>query len=184
MSSESREAFEKRTRSDLRPDIGVVENETCECRNCDEDARYRVPWPAFGGDVAYCGYHLARYRGDNPEIWCRLRDLDAVEDPDRYAVRGDRFLTLKDVPDQVAVDGEVMNRVALGVDGLALYDSAEPDSDGTVRFATVDRRLEAVESIAVDRSDAGDLVRWYRDHEGVHRIDPDARASLYGGEQP
>ena len=183
MATDERTAFEKRTRSNLRPDVGPVdEHALCETGHCDREQRYRVPWPAIRGDVAYCPFHLARYRALNPEIWQRLRDLEVVEDPDTYAVVGQRFVTLDEVPKEIGVDGEKMRRVALGVDGWALFDSAEPDDDGTVRFVTVDKDLEPRESVSVDRSSAGEFVTWFRQHEGVHDLDPDARAALHGGE--
>lgn len=166
----------------LEPDIGPVEDAECGTGHCDQDAVYRVAWPNFGGDQPLCPFHLCRFRAEHTEIWEQMRGLD-VDDPDEYAVRGTCFVSIDEVPDQISADGERMNRVALGVDGLALFDSAEPD-EGSVRFVTVDRRLDVVESKEVDRSRAGAFVSWYRDHEGVHRWDPDAQAALYGGEQP
>lgn len=167
----------------LEPEVGPVdEHGLCECGHCDREQRYRLPWPEVGGDVAYCGYHVARYRHHNRELWERLRSLDEVEDPDVHAVAGDRFLTLDEVPEEISVDGERMRRVALGVDGWALFDSAEPDDDGTVRFVTVDRNLEPRESVEISRSSAGEFLNWFREHEGVHDLDPDARRALYGGE--
>ena len=185
MATDGREAFEKQTRTELEPDVGAVDaDDPCEqSDHCDREQQYRVPWPNFGGDVALCTHHLARYRKLNPEIWERVRALDGVDDPDIYAVVFNRFLTLDEVPAEIAVDGEKMRRVALGVDGLALYDSAEPDEDGTVRFRTVDRDLEARETVEVSREHAGGFVDWYRTNEGVHEFDPDGRAALYGGEQ-
>ncbi|WP_049908736.1 MULTISPECIES: hypothetical protein [Halorubrum] len=167
----------------LEPDVGPVdEHGICECGHCDREQRYRLPWPVIGGDIAYCEYHVARYREHNPEIWGRVRRLDGVDDPGIYATVGNRFLTLNEVPREIAVGGEKMRRVALGVDGWALFDSAEPDQDGLVRFVTVDRDLEPRESVEIDRSSAGDFVSWFREHEGVHDLDPDARKALYGGE--
>lgn len=165
----------------LEPDVGPVDDGSpCGIGQCDREATYRVAWPHFGSDEALCPFHLCRFRAYHGEVWSQMRELD-VEDPDAHAVRGQRFVTLDEVPDQIAIDGERMNRVALGVDGLALFDSAEPD-DGTVLFATVNRRLEPVESREIARSQAGRFVSWYRDHEGVYRWDPDAQAALYGGE--
>ncbi|QKY17756.1 hypothetical protein [Halorubrum sp. CBA1229] len=182
MATEERSAHEKRTLSNLEPDVGAVdEHELCECGHCDRPQEYRVPWPHIGGDVAYCDYHLARYRENNSDIWDRLRALEGVDDPDIYAMIGSRFLTLDEVPSEISVDGEKMRRVALGVDGWALFDSAEPDEDGTVRFVTVDRELEPRESVAIDRSSAGKFVTWYRRHEGIHALEPDARDALHGG---
>jgi len=184
MATEERIAWERRTRSELEPDVGAVDSDDpCEqSDHCDREQQYRVPWPNFGGDVALCDYHLARYRELNPEIWKRLRDLNGVDDPDVYAVVGDRFLTLDEVPTAISVDGEKMRRVALGVDGLALFDSAEPDDDGTVRFRTVGRDLEARETVEVELGRGHDVLGWYRTEEGVHDLDPDARDALFGGE--
>ena len=184
MATDERTAWEQRTRTELEPNVGAVDtDETCEqSDHCDREQQYRVPWPNFGGDVALCDYHLARYRNINAEIWGRVRALDGVEDPDVYAVIGDRFLTLDEVPAEISVEGEKMRRVALGADGLALFDSDEPDEDGTVRFRTVGRDLEARETVEVTRKHAGGFVDWYRLNEGVHALDPDARAALYGGE--
>ena len=183
MATDGRTTFEKRTLSNLRPDVGPVdEHALCETGHCDREQRYRVPWPVIGGDVGYCDYHLARYRELNPEIWNRVRDLEAVEDPTQYAGIGRHFITLDEVPTEIAVGGEKMRRVALGVDGFALFDSTEPDEDGEVRFVTVDKGLEPRESISIDRSTAGEFVSWFREHEGIHDLDPDARAALYGSE--
>lgn len=184
MATDERTAFERRTLSNLRPDVGIVhENESCEqSDHCDREQRYRVPWPQIGGDVALCDYHLARYRKLNSEIWGRIRALDDVEDPDIHAVIGNRFLTVDEVPEEIAVDGEKMRRVGLGVDGRALFDSAVPDDDGSVRFVTVDRSLEPHGSIEIHRSSAGAFVSWYRSHEGIHELDADAQSALHGGE--
>lgn len=182
MATEERSAFEKRTLSNLEPDVGAVDgHDLCECGHCDRPQEYRVPWPQIGGDVAYCDYHLARYRENHPEIWERVRALDIVDDPDIYAVVGRRFVSLDEVPSEISVDDEKMRRVALGVDGWALFDSAEPDQDGSVRFVTVDRDLEPRESVEINRSDAGEFVNWFRRHEGIHALDPDARDALHGG---
>ena len=185
MATDERTAFEHRTLSNLRPDVGVVDStEPCEqSDHCTREQRYRVPWPHIGGDVALCDYHLARYRELNPEIWERVRDLECVEDPNIHTVVGDRYLTLDDVPEEIEVDDERMRRVALGVDGLALFDSAEPDGDGTVRFRTVGRDLESRETVEVPREHAGGFVDWYRTHEGIHDLDPDARTALHGGDR-
>lgn len=183
MATDERTAWERRTRNELEPDVGAVNvDDSCEqSDHCDRDQQYRVPWPQIGGDVALCDYHLARYRQLNPEIWERVRDLDGVDDPDMYAVVGDRFLTLDEIPETIGVDGEKMRRVALGVDGFALYDSAEPHDDGTVRFSTVSRDLEARETVEVALGRGHEFLGWYRAEEGVHDLDPDARDALFGG---
>ncbi|ELZ38897.1 hypothetical protein [Halorubrum tebenquichense] len=182
MSRVGRGAWETSGAPPLEPDIGPIDEGDCGTGHCDNDAVYRVAWPHFGGDEALCSFHLARFCDQHPELWEQMRALD-VDDPDTYAVRGQRFVSIDEVPDQISVDGERMNRVALGVDGLALYDSAEPEGE-TVRFVTVDRRLDPVESVKVERKRAGEFVAWYRDHEGVYRWDPDAQAALYGGDRP
>jgi len=181
MSRTGRGAWETSGAPPLEPDIGPVDEEDCGTGHCDNDAVYRVAWPNFGGDQPLCPFHLCRFRAEHGEIWEQMRGLD--EDPDEYAVRGTRFVSIDEVPNQIGADGEKMNRVALGVDGLALYDSAEPE-DETVRFVTVDRRLNLVESVEVERERAGEFVAWYRDHEGVYHWDPDAQAALYGGDRP
>ncbi|WP_200531965.1 hypothetical protein [Halorubrum sp. LN27] len=183
MATDERTSWERQTRSELEPDVGAVDtDDACEqSDHCDREQQYRVPWPNFGSDVALCDYHLARYRDLNPEIWGRVRGLDGVEDPDKYAVIGSRFLTLDEVPEEISVDGEKMRRVALGVDGLALFDSAEPDDDGTVRFRTIGRDLEPRETVEVPKEHAGGCLDWYRTEEGVHELDPDARDALFGG---
>jgi hypothetical protein len=184
MATDERSVGERRLVSSLRPDVGPVEDHAlCETGHCDRPQAYRVPWPVIGGDVALCDYHLARYRQMNPEIWERMRALEDIEDPDIHTVVGDRFVTLDDVPEEISVDGEKMRRVALVVDGWALFDSAEPEDDGTVRFVTVDRGLEPRESVSIDRSSAGEFVTWFRQHEGIHELDPDARRALYGGDE-
>lgn len=185
MATDRRGAWERQTRTELEPDVGAVDtDESCEqSDHCDREQQFRVPWPNFGSDVALCDYHLARYRQANPEIWERVRDLDDIDDPNVYAVVGDRFLTLGEVPAEISVEGEMMRRVALGADGLALFDSAEPDDTGCVRFRTVGRDLEPRESVEVTRDHAGAFINWYRKAEGVHTLDPDARAALYGGEE-
>lgn len=182
MATDERTAFEKRTLSNLRPDVAPVdEHALCETGHYDREQCYRVPWPQFGGDVAYCAYHLARYRHNHPEIWERIRAIDDVEDPDKFVVIGDCFLTLEDVPEEIEVDGERMRRVALAVDGLALFDSADPDEDGAVRFRIVACDLEPRETVEIPREHAGRFLDWYRTHKGVHALDPVAREALHGG---
>lgn len=182
VATEERSAYEKHTRSNLEPDIGAVdEHELCECGHCDRPQEYRVPWPQIGGDVAYTEYHPARYRVNHPDIWEHVRAVDGVDDPDAYAVIGSRFLPLDEVQSEISVDSEKMSRVALGVDGWAPFDSAEPDEDGGVRFVTVSRDLEPRESVTINRSSAGEFLTWYRHHEGIHALDPGARDALHGG---
>ena len=70
--------FNASVRSALKPDLGPVDDEPCAVGACDDDAVYRVPWPQVGGDVAYCPYHLARYREQHPDLWERVEE--AVDD--------------------------------------------------------------------------------------------------------
>ncbi|MDB2246576.1 hypothetical protein PM015_17995, partial [Halorubrum ezzemoulense] len=151
MSGTTRKPWEITGTAPLEPDVGPVDDGDCGIGQCDREATYRVAWPHFGSDEALCPFHLCRFRAHHGEVWRQMRELD-VEDPDVHAVRGQRFVTLDEVPEEIAVEGEKMRRVALGVDGWALFDSAEPDEDGTVRFVTVDRNLEHRESVEISRS--------------------------------
>ncbi len=64
----------------LVPEVGPVdEHGLCECGHCDREQSYRLPWPEIGGDVAYCGYHVARYRHHDRELRERIRSLDVVD---------------------------------------------------------------------------------------------------------
>lgn len=181
MATEERSAHEKRTLSNLEPDVGAVdEHELCECGHCDRPQEHRVPWPHIGGDVAHCDYHLARYRENNPDIWDRLRALDGVDDPDIYAVIGSRFLTLDEVPSEISVDGggcAVSRSASTG--GRC---STAPSPTRTERFALSPWIASSNrESVAIDRSPADKFVTWYRRYEGVHALDPDARDAVHGG---
>ncbi|ELZ45257.1 hypothetical protein C463_06537 [Halorubrum californiense DSM 19288] len=181
MSRSDRGPWEISGGAPLEPDIGPVDDVDCGSGHCDRDAVYRVAWPNFGGDEALCEWHLCRFRHQHTEIWDQMRALDAPN-PDTFAVRGQRFISLDEVPEEIAVDDDRMRRVALGDDGLALFESADVGPGDPVRFVTVDRRLDVDGSIEVARGKAGSVVAWYRDHEGVYEWDPEAKAALHGGE--
>jgi hypothetical protein len=174
-----RREHHRRVQSELKPDVGPVEDDDGDCRHCDEDAVYRVPWPHFGGDAAYCSYHLARYRQLRPETWAQIRDLD-VDDPVNCAAREQRFLLWDEVPPKIR-DG-AFHRVALSTKGHALYELTRPDEDDRVTYLTVDRTLDEQDSIRVPRSRAGEFLTWYRETVGWHAVSEDVEWALYGGE--
>jgi len=159
----------------LEVEIGAVDDEPCAVGPCDSDAVYRVPWPSVGGDVAYCEFHLARYRARHPELWDRVQDA-ADEDLTAYATRGDRFLTFDEVPETLF--DEKFVAIALLTNGHALYEEDDPDE--TVVYLTVDRRLEIDSRKQIARSVAGELLSWVEETHGVHEWADDALAALYG----
>ena len=59
----------------LEPDGGPVENDPCDVGACENGSLYRVPWPKFGGDLAYCSFHLARYRHELPTASVRAQTV-------------------------------------------------------------------------------------------------------------
>jgi len=83
--------FNAAARDWLEADVGVVDNPSTSCGvgACDEPAVYRVPWHSVGGDIAYCSYHLARYRELHPELFERVQAA-VNEDLTALATRGDR----------------------------------------------------------------------------------------------
>lgn len=137
--------FNAAGRSLLEADVGSVDDEDCQVGSCDDDADYRVPRPGLGGDVAYCPYHLARYRAEYPDEWERVQEDD--DDLYAYATRGDRFLVLDDVPTKIR--GGRYRRVGLTVLGSALYEQVQPDEDGLVTYVLVDRELEYQDALQV-----------------------------------
>lgn len=93
--------FNSAAQTSLEADVGPVEADAeCAVGPCDDDAVYRVPWPQFGGDVAYCPYHLARYRNEYRDEWQRVQE-HVDDDLFAFATRGDRFLSLADVPTKI-----------------------------------------------------------------------------------
>lgn len=83
--------FNGSVRSALEPDVGPADGDHCSVDPCDSDAVFRVLWPSIGGDVAYCGYHLARYCEQYSDLWKRVGE--AVDDNlSTYATRGTWFL--------------------------------------------------------------------------------------------
>jgi len=165
-------SFNAAARYFLEADIGVVEDGDCAVDACEDTAIYRVPWPSMGGDVAYCGYHLARYRHQNPDLWERLQDV-VDEELSRFATRGNRFLTFEDVPERLF--GARFQAVALLVDGTALYIEVEPDVTGIVR--AVDRSLETVHEREISVDALREFLAWVEEEIGVHTW-----ASEYGGD--
>jgi len=167
--------FNAAARSILEADVGPVEGGSVSCGvgPCEESAVYRVPWPAMGGDVAYCGYHLARYRHQNPELWDRVQDA-VDEDLTKFATRGNRFLTFEDVPERLFEAD--FQAVALLVDGTALFVEVEPDETGVVR--AVDRSLESVHEREIPVGALAEFLQWVEEEIGVH-----IWASEFGGEQ-
>ena len=82
MATDERTAWEKRTRTELEPDVGAVDtDDPCEqSDHCDREQQYRVPWPNFGGDVAL-------------EATAHRRPLDAVgQAPGEFGLAGRRHL--------------------------------------------------------------------------------------------
>ncbi len=171
--------FNGGVRNALEADIGPVDDPHASCGvdPCEDAPVYRVPWPQFGGDVAYCGYHLARYRGQHPELFERVQAA-VNEDLTAYATRGDCFLTFDEVPEQL-FDEEFV-AIALLATGHALYEEADPEE--LVEYRTVDRRLLERSTTEAARERAGEFLRDLEQRLGVHAWSDDALAALYGGE--
>jgi len=140
--------FNAAARDWLEADVGVVDNPSTSCGvgACDEPAVYRVPWHSVGGDIAYCSYHLARYRELHPDLFDRVQAA-VDEDLTTHATRGDRFLTFEEVPEQLF--DQTFVAIGLLATGHALYEEADPDE--LVEYRTVDRRLDAQSSTEVAR---------------------------------
>lgn len=106
--------FNAAARSWLEADVGPVDDEPCGVGPCDEDVVYRVSWPSVGGDVAYCGFHLARYLGRDlfGHGIGRLKDRD---DPDFE--KGDQRLVRDE---KVSEPGEMIRDRIQGIDRLSV----------------------------------------------------------------
>lgn len=171
--------FTSGLRSELAVDLAEVEDPSASCgaSTCEENPVYRVPWPSVGGDVAYCSYHLARYREQHPELWARVEEV-VDEDITAFATQGDRFLTFENVPETLF--GDEFRAIALLVTGHALFEELEPGK--IVEYRTVDRRLEEQDSHTVQRGSAGEFLQDVEETIGVHNWAPDVEGALYGGE--
>ncbi len=171
--------FNAGARDWLEADVGPVDdpNTSCGTGACERDAAFRVPWPHFGGDVAFCEFHLARYRARHPDLFDRVQEA-VDEDLTAYATRGDRFLTFDEIPEQL-FDEEFV-AIALLVTGRALYEEADPDE--TVEYVVVDRRLEEDSRTEVPREKAGEFLHDVEQRVGVHEWADDTAAALNGGE--
>lgn len=169
--------FNASARSYLEPEVGPVEDpdQGCEVGACDESAVYRVPWPNFGGDIAYCGFHLARYRHEHGELWERFQGAP-VDDPDEFACRGQQFLALGEVPEKIR--GGRYRCVALTQLGLALYEQTTPD-DGVVTYVLVDRSPEYDDALRVEADRASEFLHDFDRRRGVYERQPDVREALY-----
>ncbi|WP_323190433.1 hypothetical protein [Halostella sp. PRR32] len=174
-----RDQHRRRVQSELTPDVGPVDDEDETCSNCPEDAVYRVPWPYFGGDTAYCAYHLARYRALRLDIWRQLRDT-GVPDPEDFATREERFVEFDDLPPKIL--GGEFRRIALDITGQGLYEQTQPDEDDHVAYVRVDRTLSEGDRIRVHRSGTGQFLGWFRETIGWHAVDDDVRWALQGGD--
>jgi len=163
VSGQSFARFNAAARQFYEPDIGLTgdDDEGCSIGPCEDDAVYRVPWPT-GGEVAYCPYHLARYRALYPELWDAVQE--AIDDDlSAYATQGDRFLTFEDIPETLF--SEDFRAIALLTDGRALY---EREHEDTVIFRAVDRSLEDPTEREVDREHLDAFVDWVEHEIGVH----------------
>ncbi|NHX37647.1 MULTISPECIES: hypothetical protein [Halolamina] len=170
--------FNAAARSFFEADVGPVNpSVSCGVEACDEAAVYRVPWHSVGGDITYCGYHLARYRELHPDLFERVQEA-VDEDLSALATRGARFLTFDEVPEQLY--GEAFVAIALLATGHALYEEADPDE--IVEYRTVDRRLQKRSSTEAARERAGEFLQDVEQRLGVHEWSDDALAALYGGE--
>jgi len=171
--------FNAGARDWLETDVGPVDdpNTSCGVGPCEADAVFKVPWPEFGGDVAFCEYHLARYEERHPDLFGRVQE--AVDDDlTAAATRGHRFLTFDEIPEQL-FDEEFV-AIALLATGNALYEEADPGD--TVEYVVVDRRLEEDSRTEVAREKAGEFLRDVEQRVGVHDWADDTAAALYGGE--
>jgi len=171
--------FNAGVRSALEADVGPVDDAECGVGPCKTGPVYRVPWHSVGGDIAYCGYHLARYREQHPELFKRVQEA-VDEDLSVLATRGDRFLTFEKVPNRIGVDGVEFVAVALLATGNALFEEDSPDD--TVVYIVVDRCLEEDSWTEVARGRAGEFLRDIEDRLGVHEWADDIEAALYRGE--
>ncbi len=169
--------FNAAARSFLDVDVGPVDDEPCAIGPCETQAVYRVPQHSVGGDAPYCPYHLARYREQHPEIWDGLQAA-VNDDLSAYATRGNRFLTLREVPETLF--DEAYRAIALLVCGNALYELDNPEE--TVAYRVLDRRLAVRDSHELHREQAGEFLRWVEAHIGVHEWAEDVDAALYGGD--
>jgi hypothetical protein len=170
--------FNSAARSFLEADVGAADDEPCGIGPCEDDAVYRVPWHSVGGDIAYCGYHLARYRKQHPDLFDRVQEA-VDEDLTAHATRGQRFLSFDDVPETL-FDEEFV-AVALLATGNALYEEDDPGK--TVTYIVVDRTLEEDSTIEVTRDRAGEFLREVESRLGVHEWDDDVAEKLLGGER-
>lgn len=171
--------FNAGARAALTTDVGPVDEasaQACGCEPCDLNALFRVPWPHFGGDVAYCGYHLARYRAEHPDLFRQV--ADAFPCLGSLTTRGDRFVDLDEVPPKIRAG--YYRRVGLDQLGHAIYESVEPDANGRVLYLEVDRTLDYQDARRVDAEQAGTFLRWLDDHRGIYAWDPDVHEALYG----
>lgn len=161
----------------LEADVGPVDEEDCAVGPCGDDAVYRVPWPQFGGDVAYCPYHLTRYRSSYREEFKRVQE-HVDDDLSAFATRGDRFLTLDDVPTRIR--GGRYRRVGLTELGYGLYEETNPDSNGLVTYVLVNRHLGYTDALRVPSERAGEFLDEFNTERGIHEWDPEARDALFG----
>jgi len=159
----------------LEVDIGAVDDEPCAVGPCDSEAVFRVPWPSVGGDVAFCSFHLARYRARHPDLWERVQNA-VGDDLSAHATRGNRFLTFDEIPQQL-FDGE-FEAIALLATGEALFEEIDPDQE--VSYRTVDRRLEETDRITLSLENAGEFLEWISQERGVHHWNEDVEDALLG----
>lgn len=139
MNGESFARFRAGIQDALETHVGPVENEPYAVDPCPDDAIYRVPWPAVGGDVAYWLCHLARYREQHPGLWERVQEATG-DNLSAFATRGNRFLSLADIPTRIW--GGRYRRVGLAEVGYALYEQTAPDENALVTAVPVNRELE------------------------------------------
>ncbi len=171
--------FNSAARAFLNPDVGPVEDEACAVGACPDAAVYRVPWPQFGGDVAYCSFHLARYRHDHPELFERVQET-VDDDLSALATQGQRWLSLEAVP--VRIRQGRYRRVGVTALGYALFEATEPDEDGRVTYVLVDRNLEYRDAIQVSSERSGAFLEDFDERRGFHEWDQDVLEALRGGE--
>ncbi len=172
-------SFNSVARGFLTPDVGPVEDEDCGVANCEDGAVYRVPWPQFGGDVAYCPFHLARYRDQYPDIFERVQAA-VDEDLTALATRGQRWLSIEEVP--VRIRQGRYRRVGVTARGFALFEATEPDEDGQVTYVLVDRNLDYRDAIQVSSEQCGAFLEDFDDRRGFFEWDQDVLEALRGGE--
>ena len=134
------------------------------------DAVYRVPDPRFSvaTTTLLCPYHLARFANEHEDLWHRIRSHSGLSDP-ADVVQEPAFVTLRDVPTEIEIDGDRWHR--LGLDEVGRAHFTRDHETGVSLIVTIDAEFDVLDRINLKHRPLTSWVSHVEDDVGWLSID-------------